>query len=101
MRYVVRLGDGNDPGETVAIYESRATPEHIIKAYGLRCGALSIAVKKRSVSADSTEAALVCEGDPVRVRSDDVWIVAKRAAGAAETQVRITVGPGLTLIYNF
>jgi len=93
-RYVVRLGEGTDPGAIFAVYDSGAMPAE-------RCRALGIAVKKRTVAADAAEAALVCEGDRAVARADDVWVVAERAAGASSTGVRITAGPGLTMTYSF
>lgn len=101
VRYVVRLEEGNDPGSTVAVYDSRANPQQIVEFYAERCRALGIAVKQRKLTADGTEASLVCEGDPAIYSLDDVWVMAERAAGGAVTEVRITAGPGLTLIYSF
>ena len=100
-RYVVRLGEGTDPGEIFAVYDSGAMPADVVDAYAERCRALGIAVKKRTVAADAAEARLVCEGDPAAGSPDDVWVIAVRAAGASITQVRITAGPGLTATYNF
>ena len=97
-RYVVRLGEGNDPGEVAMEYESGAAPEQVVDVYAERCRALGIAVKKRTVAADAAEARLVCESANL---SDDVFLVAKRTAGASTTQVRIIAGPGLTGTYNF
>jgi hypothetical protein len=97
-RYVVRLGEGNDPGEVAAEYDSGAAPEDVVGIYAERCRALNIAVKKQTVAPDAAEARLVCEG---AVMSDDVLLIAKRTAGASTTQVRIFAGPGLTGIYNF
>jgi hypothetical protein len=98
VRYVVRLGEGNDPGEVAAEYDSGAAPEEVVGIYAERCRALGIPVKKRSVAPDAAEAKLVCESSRM---SDDVLLVAKRTAGASTTQVRIFAGPGLTGIYDF
>ena len=100
-RYVVRLGEGTDPGAILAVYDSRVMPGDVVGAYAERCRALGIAVKKQVVSADAAEARLVCEGDLAVVSADDVWVIAERAAGALSTEVRITAGPGLTATYNF
>jgi hypothetical protein len=97
-RYVVRLGEGNDPGEVAAEYDSGAAPEVVVGVYAERCRTLGIPVKKRTVAPDAAEARLVCEGVAY---SDDVFLTAKRAAGASTTQVRIFAGPGLTGTYNF
>ena len=97
----MRLGEGTDPGAIFAVYDSGAMPGDVVGAYAERCRALGIAVKKRTVAADAAEAALVCEGDRAVARADDVWVVAERAAGASRTEVRMTVGPGLTLTYSF
>jgi hypothetical protein len=100
-RYVVRLGEGTDPGAIFAVYDSRAMPGDVVGAYAERCWALGIAVKKQVVAADAAEARLVCEGDPAVASADDVWVIATRTAGVSSTVVRITAGPGLTATYNF
>jgi hypothetical protein len=100
-RYVVRLGEGTDPGAIFAVYDSRAMPGDVVGAYAGRCRALGIAVKKQVVAADAAEATLVCEGDRAAASADDVWVIAARTAGASSTEVRITAGPGLTMTYNF
>jgi len=100
-RYVVRQGEGTDPGAIFAVYDSRATPSDIVGTYAERCRALGTAVKKQEVAADTNHAKLVCEGDPAVTSADDVWIIAERAAKASGTEARITAGPGLTLTYNF
>jgi len=100
-RYVVRLGEGTDPGAIFAVYDSRAMLGDVVGAYAERCRALGIAVKKQAVAADAAEARLVCEGDPAVASADDVWVIAARIAGASTTEVRITAGPGLTATYNF
>jgi hypothetical protein len=100
-RYVVRLGEGTDPGAIFAVYDSGAMPGDVVGAYVKRCGALGIAIKKQVVAADAAEARLVCEGDQAVAWADDVWVIAARTAGASSTEVRITAGPGLTATYNF
>jgi hypothetical protein len=100
-RYIVRPGEGTDPGAIFAVYDSGAMPRDVVGAYADRCRALGIAVKKQVVAADASEARLVCEGDPAVAWADDVWVIAARTAGASSTEVRITVGPGLTATYNF
>ena len=100
-RYVVRLGEGTDPGAILAVYDFRVMPGDVVGAFAERCRARGIAVKKQVVSADAAEARLVCEGDLAVVLADDVWVIAERAAGALSTEVRITTGPGLTATYNF
>jgi hypothetical protein len=103
-RYVVRLGEGTDPGETSVNYDSHALPDGIVAAYADRCRAIGFAVKKRIVMADATEARLVCEGDRAAAWSDDVFVIAKHLAEGtttATTQVRIFAGPGLTATYDF
>lgn len=98
-RYVVRLSEGTDPGETVAVYDSGALPRDVVETYADRCRALGITVRKQVAAA--AEARLVCEGDLAVVSSDDVWVIAARAAEASITEVRVIAGPGLTATYNF
>ena len=100
-RYVVRLGEGTDPGAIFAVYDSGAMPGDVVGAYAERCRALGISVKEQVVAANAAEARLVCRGDPAVVSADDVWVIAARTAGTSSMQVRITAGPGLTLTYNF
>lgn len=99
--YVVRLGEGTDPGETSVDYNSHALPGDIVAVYADRCRAMGLAVKKRDVVANATEARLVCEGDRSAAWSDDVFVIAKHLAERATTQVRIFAGPGLTATYDF
>ena len=80
-RYVVRLGEGTDPGAIFAVYDGSVMPGDVVGAYAERCRALGIAVKKQMVSADAAEARLVCEGDLAVVSADDVWVIAVRTAG--------------------
>ena len=101
MRYVVRLGEGTDPGATLAIYESLALPDAIVAVYAERCRSLGITVKKLTSAPAAAEAKLLCEADPKAAWTDDVWIVAIRRDDMQATEVRITAGPGLTGIYGF
>src|SRR5262249_23911557 len=38
-RYVVRLGEGTDPGEILVLYDSGARPGDVVKTYAQRCRA--------------------------------------------------------------
>jgi hypothetical protein len=99
--YIVRLGEGTDPGEISVAYHSGALPGDIVSVYAERCRAIGLAVKKQAASADATEARLVCEGDRAAAWSDDVFVIAKHLAEGPITQVRIFAGPGLTATYDF
>lgn len=100
-RYIVRLGEGTDPGEISVTYDSVALPGDLVAVYAERCRALKLSVTKREVAAEATEAKLVCEGERSPAWSDDVFVAAKRLAEGSMTQVRIFAGPGLTSTYNF
>lgn len=106
IRYVVRLAEGTDPGETSATYESGAQPADVLAYYSERCRALGLAVKAPSSPSSTPEAVppearLVCEANPAADMADDVYLVASRGASDAMTNVRVIAGPGLILTYSF
>jgi hypothetical protein len=99
-RYVVRIGEGTDPGAVTASYDSKALPAEVIAAYAKRCRAMGLAIKKQTVATDAVKATLVCEGRQDVYAADDVWVIAERAQDNATT-VLVTAGPGLTATYDF
>ena len=100
-RYVMRIQEGTDPGSVQVTYGSDALPAHVAAAYASRCLALGLSIKKQAVSEDAVKASVVCERRPEGKLSDDVWVQAERPRDATTTDVSVTAGPGLTLVYNF
>ena len=90
VKYSSRGADGNFPGWTVVMYESKAAPADVIDAYAKRCESLKAKVTERPVSGPKEgKIAMLIECEFANYLTADLY--AERTSSSPVTEVSVRV----------